>query len=157
MKNKYTYDENEKLIEDIKKLQNYEGYIQFSDTKIRDCDIFKTGDSISTKIQPTDGFIYEAHFCNDKQSISVKQLNNSWYVTKTDISNIDLDSKNNSDINVYLSDIQDFNYKVKMAQIWDIEEDKLCEKDRNEKNEVLGFNVKKLKKVVFVGFQGVEK
>ena len=139
MKDKYTYSEKDKLIEDIKQLQNYEGYIQFSDTKIRDCDIFKKDDNISTKIKPTDGFIYEAHFCNDDQSISIKQINDSWHIDKTNISNIDP-----KDIQVYYGAN---NTKIKMAQIWEEEQDELCEY----------MKVKKLKKVVFAGFEGVEK
>ena len=137
MKDKY--NDNNELIEDIKQLQNYEGYIQFSDTKIRDCDIFKKDDNISTKIQPTNGFIYEAHFCNSIQSISIKQINDSWYIDETDISNID-----NTDIQVYCGEN---NTKIKMAQIWEKEKDKLCE----------DIEVKKLKKVVFVGFDSAKK
>ena len=126
-------------------LKGYQGYIQYSNRPIdKKTDIFIKDDP---KVDLQDGFIYEAYFCNGTQSISIKQINNSWLVSKTDISNIDLDDKNNSDIKSYISDIQDFNHKVKMAQIWDIEEDKLCE----------NMKVKKLSKVVFVGFQGVEK
>lgn len=39
------------------------------------------------------------------------------------------------------------NLKVRMAQIWEEREDNLCE----------GMKVKKLKKVVFIGFEGDSK
>jgi len=126
-------------------LKGYQGYIQYSNRPIdKKTDIFIKDDP---KVDLQDGFIYEAYFCNGTQSISIKQINNSWLVSKTDISNINLDDKNNSDIKSYISNIQDFNYKVKMAQIWEEKPDELCE----------NMKVKKLSKVVFVGFQGVEK
>ena len=63
------------------------------------------------------------------------QINDSWLISTTDILNI-------KDTQEYLTDIQDFNYKVKMAQIWEEVEDDLCEI----------MPVKKLQKVVFAGF-----
>ena len=133
MKNRYLYEDKEKLIEDIKKLQNYEGYIQFSDTKIRACDIFQKDDGIATKIDPTKGFVYEAHFSNGEESISIKQVNATWLVCVTDISNI-----TEEDTEIFHA----LEQNVKMAQIWEAKEDELCE----------GMKVKKLQKVVFVGF-----
>jgi CRISPR type III-associated protein (TIGR04423 family) len=133
-------DTKQQIIEYINNLQNYQGYVQFSDEKIRECDIFKKFQDI--KLTPTDGFIYEAHFCNDKESVSIKQINNSWLVSKTDISNI-----SSSDMQEFITDIEKFNYKVKMAQIWEEVEDELCE----------NMKVKKLKKVVFAGFEGDKK
>ena len=133
----YENKDRDKLIEDIKQLPNYEGYIQFSDTKIRDCDIFKKEDHISQKLQLTNGFIYEAHFYNGQESIMIRQINDSWIVSKTDISNVE-----NSDIEAYISDIKDCP-KIKMAQIWEEEADEFCK----------GMMVKKLKKVVFSGFE----
>ena len=133
-------DTKQKVIEYINDLQNYQGYVQFSDTKIRECDIFKEFQDI--KLTSTDGFIYEAHFCNDKESIAIRQINDGWFISKTDISNID-----KNDIQEFITDISDFNYKIKMAQIWEEVEDELCE----------NMKVKKLKKVVFVGFEGERK
>ena len=130
-------DTKQKVIEYINDLKNYQGYVQFSDEKIRECDIFKKFQDI--KLTPTDGFIYEAHFYNGKESIAIRQINDSWLVSITDISNID-----DKDIQEYLTDIKEFNYKVKMAQIWKEENDPLCE----------NMKVKKLKKVVFAGFKG---
>ena len=125
-----------KVIEYINSLKNHQGYVQFSHRPIdKQKDIFLDSD---IKIKDEDGFIYEAHFCNETQSIQIRQLNDGWIVAKTDISNIP-----QSDIQNYISDIQDFNYKIKMAQIWEEEIDPLCE----------NMKVKKLKKVVFAGFK----
>src|SRR3989339_1836029 len=136
---KYTYDDKNKLVEDMKQLQGYEGYIQFSDTKIRDCDIFQKSDAIATKLQTTNGFVYEAHFCNGTESISIKQINDGWLVSKTNISKQLEAKKQDEDY----PDIQTYHaingLKVKMAQIWEEEEDEFCE----------NMPVAKLKKVVF--------
>ena len=69
-------------------------------------------------------------------SITIKQINNSWLVDEETSTSLD-------DTQIYLSGIKDFNYKVEMAQIWEEENDNLCE----------GMKVKKLKKVVFAGFK----
>jgi len=136
MESKYTFENKNNLIEDIKKLEGYEGYIQFSDTKIRNCDIFKKGENIALKIQPTEGFVYEAHFCNDTESIAIKQINGDWLVSTTPLSEV----KNiETDIEIYHAI---GGLKVKMAQIWEEEDDELCD----------NMPVLKLKKVVFAGF-----
>jgi len=120
----------------INGLKGYEGYVQFSHRPIdKNKDIFLDKDS---KVEDEKGFIYEAHFCNGKESISIKQINQHWLVNKTDISNID-----EIDTQSYKSDIQEWNYNIKMAQIWETQKDELCE----------NFEVKKLKKVVFAGFE----
>jgi len=141
MENKY--NNNAKLIEDIKKLKNYEGYIQFSDTKIRVCDIFQK-DDIFTKIEPTKGFIYEAHFYNEttKTSIGIKQVNNNWLVSKRVLTDAEYDVSYEE----YISDIKNLP-KITMAQIWEVKPDTLCE----------DMKVKKLKKVVFAGFESSTK
>jgi CRISPR type III-associated protein (TIGR04423 family) len=126
----------EEIITYINSLKGYQGYVQFSDTKIRTCDVFKARQNI--ELQPTEnGFVYEAHFCNDIESISIKQINDSWLCTTADISNIE-----SHDTNKYLSNFG----KIIMAQIWESEEDEHC----------AGMKVKKLKKVVFAGFEGGE-
>jgi CRISPR type III-associated protein (TIGR04423 family) len=129
-----TKEEIVKYIND--ELKGYEGYVQFSHRPIK-----KTKDVFvdkNPKVENEQGFIYEAHFCNAKKSISIKQINESWLVSETDISNTD-----NSDMQSYISDISGFNYKIKMAQIWEERQDELCKNMR----------VKKLKKVVFAGFE----
>ncbi len=122
------------IINYINNLKGYQGYVQFSDTKIRECDIFKEFQDI--KLTPTKGFICEAHFSNDVQSISIKQVNNNWLVSTTLFTEID---NKNSDIQIYKSIAGD----IKMAQIWKVKEDDLC-KD---------MKVKEVKKVVFAGFE----
>ena len=123
-----------------RELQNYQGYVQFSHRPIdKKRDIFLGG---NIKVENEEGFIYEAHFCNGTHSIQIRQVNDSWLVSETDISGV-----NDIDTQTYISDIEHFPYKVKMAQIWKIEKDALCE----------NMEVKKLKKVVFAGFEGASK
>ena len=121
----------EEIIEYINNLKNYQGYVQFSDTKIRDCDIFKNYQDI--KLTNTDGFVYEAHFYNGTDSIAIRQINDTFYI--------------NEEENVSLEDTQIYigidNLKIRMAQIWEEKEDNLCE----------NMKVKKISKVVFAGFE----
>jgi len=128
------------IVEYINSLKGYRGYVQFSHRPLdRSKDIFIDNDP---HIVNENGFIYEAHFCNGTESIQIRQINDSWLVSNTDISNID----NEEDIQTYISQIQGCP-KVKMAQIWEEEQDELCKNMR----------VKKLKKVVFAGFEGDKK
>lgn len=124
----------DEIIDYINKLENYRGYVQFSHRAIdKEKDIFVDK---SPQVKNESGFIYEAHFCNGKDSVSIKQVNDSWLIDKTkDVSM--------SDTQTYISDIQEFNYKIKMAQVWEEKIDDLCET----------MPVKKLKKVVFAGFE----
>jgi hypothetical protein len=74
------------IIEYTNTLKGFEGYVQFSHRLIdKNCNIFVSTDS---KVKDESGFIYEADFCNVKESISIKQINNSFLIDKTDISNI---------------------------------------------------------------------
>jgi len=125
----------EEIIKYINSLKGYQGYVQFSHRPIdKDKDIFV--DNKEIKVEDKTGFIYESHFYNGKNSITIKQVNNHWLVDE--IENTPLD-----DTQVYLSDIKEFNYNIKMAQIWKAQADELCE----------DMKVKKLQKVVFVGFE----
>jgi CRISPR type III-associated protein (TIGR04423 family) len=127
-------DTKQQVIEYINGLQNYQGYVQFSHRPIdksRDIFINSTPQTIDE-----DGFVYEAHFCNEQESISIRQINGSWLVSKTDISNV-----SDIDMQEFITDIEKLS-KLKMAQIWEDVEDELCE----------NMMVKKLKKVVFAGF-----
>lgn len=125
----------DEIIEFINSLKGYEGYVQFSDRPIEH--IYTTATDI--QIDSKSGFVYEAHFCNAIESISIKQINESWLVSRTNISNVP-----EIDIETYFS----ISSKVKMAQIWEEETDELCD----------SMQVKKLKKVVFAGFvKGNEK
>ena len=130
----------EKIIEYINSLKGYQGYVQFSDRRIKD--IFETFSDI--KVDAKDGFVYEAHFYNGKDSITIKQINNYWLVDETK--------------DTPLADTQTYmainNLKVKMAQIWKEVEDMLCELEKDDSDKTTkGMQVKKLKKVVFAGFE----
>ena len=144
MKTKYSYDNKANLIADINNhLKSYEGFIQFSHRPInKEIDIFYDGKEI--QIEDEKGFIYEAHFYNGKKSISIRQINEHWLVSTTDISKSKVDEK---DIEKYISDIEGFDYKIKMAQIWKETNDDLC----------CNMEVMKLQKVVFVGFEKGEE
>ena len=125
----------EEIKEYIDKLEDYQGYIQYSNRPInKEKDIFIDKDP---KVENENGFIYEAHFSNGQESIMIRQINDSWVVSQTDILQVPKD-----DIQSYISDIKDC-LKIKMAQIWEEEEDEFCN----------GIMVKKLKKVVFAGFE----
>jgi CRISPR type III-associated protein (TIGR04423 family) len=129
-------DNKSKVIEYINNLKDYKGYVQFSHRPIdKSKDIFVDS---NIKVDDEDGFIYEAHFCNNKDSISIKQINNYWLISTTDISNIDRNDTQN-----YKSDIENFDYDIKMAQIWEECEDEYCE----------NMKVRKITKVVFAGFE----
>jgi CRISPR type III-associated protein (TIGR04423 family) len=116
------------IIEYINALKGYQGYVQFSDRRIED--IFTDFSDIT--VDPKNGFVYEAHFFNGRDSIGIRQINEWWYVDETkDISH--------SDTRQYLA-INGLH--VTMAQIWEEEIDPNCE----------NFSVFKLKKIVFAGF-----
>jgi len=120
------------------KLAGFEGYVQFSHRPIdKDKDIFYDGKV--PQVENEEGFIYEAHFANDEQSIAIKQINDTWIIALTDLKETDMTDE---DIQSYVSDIENFR-RIKMAQIWVEEADSLCE----------GMSVKSLKKVVFAGFE----
>ena len=123
------------IVEFINSLKGYEGYVQFSNGPIKD--IFTTKSDISVYAEKG-AFVYEAHFFNGLESLAIKQVNDSWLVSKTDVSNID-----EKDTITYHA----YEKNVKMGQIWQEEPDELCE----------GMMVKKLKKVVFLGFVGGER
>lgn len=123
------------IIEYINSLKGHQGYIQYSDRPIQD--IWTSESNIVCK--PEKGFVYEAHFCNGTNSISIKQINDSWFIDETNISDIPKE-----DIETYHAI---GGRKVKMAQVWLEEVDELCE----------NMKVKKLKKVVFAGFEGDKK
>jgi len=128
----------EEIIDYINALKDYQGYVQFSHRPIdKDRDIFIDK---NPKVENENGFTYEAHFYNGKDTITIKQINEYWLVDET--KDIPL-----SDIQSYITEIKNFNYRVRMAQIWEEENDELCE----------GMKVKRLKRVVFAGFEKEKK
>jgi len=141
--NKFTKPKD--VIDYINTLDSYRGYVQFSNRPLMPKDIFEDKDPmVATEEQ---GFVYEAHFCNDVESIMIRQINAEWVVSKTDISKVE-----DKDMNLYAlektSHLQNLKVNwVKMAQIWKSKADELCE----------GMEVMKLEKVVFVGFEKDKK
>jgi CRISPR type III-associated protein (TIGR04423 family) len=130
------YDSEKKLIEKLNAYLNdgYEGYVQFSGCAIdKDC-IFEPN---SKKEIPIDkaGFIFEAHLFRDTNSIGVKHIDKEWYIDETTI--------DSNEIKTYRGKLKK---NIKMSQIWEAKEDEFCE----------GFEVLKLKKVVFAGFEAVQ-
>ncbi|WP_295421265.1 TIGR04423 family type III CRISPR-associated protein [Sulfurovum sp.] len=128
-------DSKSKVIEYINALKGYEGYVQFSYRPIdKDKDVFVGTDP---KIEDEAGFIYEAHFFNGTDAISIRQQNNTWVVSTS--KNVPLDTVETYSTKVGL--------QVKMAQVWEAKADPLCE----------GMEVQMLQKVVFAGFTKGEK
>ena len=124
----------DEVINYINDLKNFRGYVQFSHRAINiQKDVFMDKDPI---VEKEEGFIYEAHFASNDEYVIIKQLNNNWLVDRGELKNIE------NKVYYAIAGI-----KVKMAQIWEEEVDDLCE----------GMLVKKLKKVVFAGFQGDKK
>lgn len=141
MKDKYKYEEKNDLINDINNLIGYQGYVQFSHRPINlKTDVFKDNKKVEVVDEGKGSFIYEAHFCNEEKSISIKQINDNWLVSTTPFSEID---NKKTDIQTYNSIDGD----MQMAQIWKNEKDALCD----------GMEVKKVKKVIFAGFIGDDK
>lgn len=118
------------IIEYINSLNGYEGYVQFSHRPIKlDKDVFI---ETNPQVEDEEGFVYEAHFSNSVESITIRQLNESWLVSTTNITDAEIETFHG------ISDL-----KVNMAQIWEATKDQLCE----------NMEVMKLKKVVFAGFE----
>lgn len=121
----------EEVMEYINGLKEYEGYVQFSHRAIDlEKDLFPRAENI--ELEDKNSFVYEAHFCKENRSIMIRQINDRWYVSETEISNAELETFHAI-----------AGLKVKMAQIWKSEPDDLCE----------GMDVMKLQKVVFAGFE----
>ena len=121
------------VIEYINGLKAYEGYVQFSHRAIDlERDLFPRDNDIADE----KGFVYEAHFYKDNQSIMIRQINDGWIVSQTDTTDAEFEVFHGIS-----------NLKIRMAQIWKPEPDELCE----------GMSVMKLKKVVFAGFEKDKK
>jgi len=122
------------VIEFINSLSGYEGYVQFSHRAIDiEKDLFL---ETNPKVEDEEGFVYEAHFENGIESIAIRQLNESWLVSTTDITNAERETF------YAIADL-----KVNMAQVWEAKKDALCE----------NMDVMKLEKVVFAGFEKGDK
>lgn len=133
----------DEILEYINKLNGYEGYIQRLGSKISEDDIFFKR-NINVNLQPNE-YIYEAHFFSKSKnkSVSVRQINDTWFVDEVSLNKDDKCNSNEAPVEVCFEEFYSkFEAKIKMAQIWEKENDELCE----------GLHVFKLKKVVFAGF-----
>ncbi|SFZ98433.1 hypothetical protein MNB_SV-5-1121 [hydrothermal vent metagenome] len=111
-------------------LKDYEGYVQFSHRPIDiDKDIFYITDTVM--VNDEKGFIFEAHFFKEQESIMIRQQNAEWIVDKT------LDVPKEVEIFSAIKGLE-----VKMSQMWEAKQDEYCE----------NMEVMKLQKVVFSGF-----
>nr|WP_314870040.1 TIGR04423 family type III CRISPR-associated protein [uncultured Campylobacter sp.] len=132
-------------------LKGYEGYIQLMGEKIDEKHLFLAGEQ--TPGLGEDELIYEAHFFNAnlKKSISIRQINDAWFVDETELNKVALEE---SDIKTFYPKFG--NFKIKMAQIWQDEKDEFCEVLREDGTRE-GLPVLKLQKIVFAGFVKDEK
>lgn len=125
-------------------LQNYDGFVQFSNRK------FDTSKDLfidrSLKISDESGFISEAYFYNEatKISISIKMLDGKWLVCETN-----LDGVLDDDIEIYASNILGSSLYIKMAQIYKFEGEFAKDMQGNILDE---FSSPILDRVVFAGF-----
>ena len=134
-------------------LKDYEGYIQLMGKKIDKEQLFLAGER--TPSLGKDDLIYEAHFfnANSKKSVSIRQINDGWFVDEIVLRDINLDPEKNPDVQEFYSKFKpDFSakfkdIKIKMAQIWEEENDEFCK----------NLPVLKLQKTVFAGFLKDEK
>ncbi len=132
-------------------LKGYEGYIQLMGEKIDEKHLFLAGEQ--TPGLGEDELIYEAHFFNAnlKKSISIRQINDAWFVDETELNKVALEE---SDIKTFYPKFG--NFKIKMAQIWQDERDEFCEVPQDN-GTLEGLPVLKLQKIVFAGFVKDEK
>ena len=132
-------------------LKGYEGYIQLMGEKIDEKHLFLASER--TPGLGEDELIYEAHFFNAnlKKSISIRQINDAWFVDETELNKVALEE---SDIKTFYPKFG--NFKIKMAQIWQDEKDEFCEVPQDN-GTLEGLPVLKLQKIVFAGFVKDEK
>nr|WP_314072055.1 TIGR04423 family type III CRISPR-associated protein [uncultured Campylobacter sp.] len=132
-------------------LKGYEGYIQLMGEKIDEKHLFLAGER--TPGLGEDELIYEAYFFNAnlKKSISIRQINDAWFVDETELNKVALEE---SDIKTFYPKFG--NFKIKMAQIWQDEKDEFCEVPQDN-GTLEGLPVLKLQKIVFAGFVKDEK
>jgi CRISPR type III-associated protein (TIGR04423 family) len=126
------YTQQQDLIDALKKLEGYEGYVQFSHKEL---EIIKPIE-IKTPNE-SNVFLVEAYYCNktEKKSIAVRYYAGAWYWED----DIDLSKAEGNDIQTYQTK---YDENAILSQVWIAEDDEYCN----------NWKVKKLKKVVFSGF-----
>ncbi|CAA6804229.1 MAG: Unknown protein [uncultured Sulfurovum sp.] len=124
-------NEKSKVINYINGLGGYRGYVQFSHRPIDiERDVFIDH---NPSVKDEEGFILEAHFFNGSTSLSIRQVNAEWIVDES--------------LNIPLDNLETYHgiddLKIKMAQIWTLQQDDNC----------ANLEVLKLNKVVFAGVE----
>lgn len=117
---------------------DFEGYIQLSDSKNF---ILLQNEKLPLwqTLHNAHNFIIEANFFNGDRSITIRQINASFAVLDENISHL----KDTKNIEItYKSFLTQNGKKAKIAQIWEEENDALCE----------NFSVLKPKYLLFCGF-----
>ena len=145
-------------------LKDYEGYIQLMGKKIDKEQLFLAGERTPSLGKGKDDLMYEAHFFDAdlKNSVSIRQINDSWFVDETDLKGMDLDPLKNPYVKEFRSKFKpEFfakfkDVKIKMVQIWKDEKDEFCEV-LQEDGTLEGLPVSKLQKIVFAGFVKEQK
>jgi CRISPR type III-associated protein (TIGR04423 family) len=141
------YAKNSDVVKHINEsLLGYRGYVQFSHRSLEKKDIFENSDPCLDENE--EGFVYEAHFCDAKTSVMIRQQNAHWVVSTTDISEL-------SEFEWYaLEKTRELETVtanwVKMAQVWKAISDPLCDNTyvlRVEKVVFAGFTVNKGEKI----------
>ncbi|OCL82273.1 MULTISPECIES: TIGR04423 family type III CRISPR-associated protein [Arcobacteraceae] len=117
-----TLEELQKFYEELK--DEFVGYIQMSDKKLDD--IFSTKQTLPSwdSLHSGKNFILEACLFDGDRSIMIRQIDGSFVVIDEKISsyeNITYESF------VAKSNEEKINLKANIAQIWEEEEDELCE------------------------------
>jgi len=125
----------------------YQGYVQMSDSRIKDNHIFKTAQRLPKwkELHNDVNYILEMALYepNSKRSILIRQQNSEWLV-------IDKKLEGNEPIDSFFTLIED-TPKMKIAQIWEEEENEFC--IINEDSEEKKLKVLEPKYLLFAGFE----
>ena len=135
-----------KLQAKIREFKNASGYIRYLSKKIdRNEDVFINKDLSDFDIKdiPLEIVIFE-ELKDKKVSYKAVLVNSEYLIDIEELSEEDLSENNRNNIDIFYSVFDDL--KVKMLQVW-----------KKEVDPFLGFEMEKLQKVVFVGFEGVKK
>ncbi len=126
-------------------IDKYEGYVQMSDSRIKSEHLFKTAQILPKweELHNEVNYILEMALFNptSRQSILIRQQNSKWLVMDRELKQKEID---NSDSFFTLTEKTP---KMKMAQIWEEEENEFC----------LDMQVLEPKYLLFAGFEKEKK
>jgi len=117
------------LKESLKRYRDFEGYVQY----ISKPGVHRLEPGFEIEEKPNEMGLYSK---DQQKSVMVRFINGEWFIDEVDVSDVLKD-----DIETFLSEVK--GYKVRVAQIWEIESDPWCE----------GFEVQRFIKNVFMGFE----